>query len=312
MATGNIGVTPVDAFIPEIWSKEVIRTASAKSIFSSLVRRDFDGEIREAGDKVHIPLLSAVTTGSKLEDTAVTYTNYSESTKDITIDQHPYFAFRVEDIARVQSKPNLITGYAAQGGSAIALDVDTNLATLIQNAAITQNVGAQASSGAVYGDITDAVIRNAIQLLDEANAPEENRYLVISPAQKNAMLGIAKFVDASQIGDNSVIRTGLFGRIYNVDVYVSNNLQQTASVASVASVASSGGASEIPGVAEVLGHKDCMMFQREAFALCTQISPRVQSEYNLDHLATSVVGDMLYGSGILVPTYAVQVRTTVE
>ncbi len=299
MATGNITTTQVDAFIPEVWSKEIIYQTTNASIFASIVRRDFDGEIENQGDKVHIPLFSAVTVGDKTGNAPVDYTNYSESTKDITINKHKYFAFRVEDIASIQSQPDLIAGYAAQGGRGLANTIDQDLANLVTNAAITQNVGATDAGGA-YIDMTDAVIRNAIQLLDEANAPETDRFMVISPAQKNALLGIDKFVDASKIGDADVIRRGLFGSIYGVLVYVSNNLPD------VAAVASSAGGAGVPA------HKTCMIFHKEAFALCTQLQPRVQAAYDLDYLATSIVGDALYGIGILVPDFTVQVRTTTE
>jgi N4-gp56 family major capsid protein len=299
MATGNINTTSVDAFIPEVWSKEIIYQATNATVFGQLVVRKYDGEIANKGDKVKVPLFSAVSTGDKSGDTAVVYSNYSETTKDITIGTHKYFAFRVEDIASIQSSPDLISGYAAQGGRALANAQDVSIATLGVNAAITQNVGATTSAGA-YTDITDAVIRSAIQKLDEASAPEEDRFLVISPAQKNALLGIAKFVEADKSGDNTTLKTGLFGQIYGVRVYISNNLQ------TVASVASSSGAAAIPQ------HITCMMFQKGAFALATQLDARVQSAYDLDHLATSVVGDTLYGAGILVPTFAVQVRATYE
>jgi N4-gp56 family major capsid protein len=298
MATGNMTTTTLDAFIPEVWSKEVILTAIAASVITPLVRTDWDGEIREEGDVVHIPLLSAVTIGDKQANTAVTYTNYTESTQDITIDKHKYFAFRVEDIARVQSKPELLTAYAGQGGKGLGKQMDTDVSLLVNNASVTQNVGAT-TSGA-YSDITDAVIRNAIQLLDEANAPEEDRFLLISPAQKNALLGIDKFVEANKIGDNTVIRKGLFGEIYGVMIYVSNNLPSTTSVASSS------------GASAILAAKNCIMFQREGIGLATQLNPRVQSAYDIDHLATSVVGDVLYGAGLLVPAFVVDVRCTAE
>ncbi|MFC1855024.1 phage capsid protein [Thermodesulfobacteriota bacterium] len=298
MAIGNITTTSVDAFVPEVWSKEIIYQTTNASIFASLSRRDFDGEIENKGDTVHIPLLSAISVGDKSGNSPVDYTNYSESTKDILINKHKYFAFRVEDIARIQAQPDLIAGYAAQGGRGLANSIDKDIAGLANDAAITQNVGT--TTAGAYDDISDAVIRAAIQELDEANAPETDRYLVISPAQKNALLGIDKFVSADKVGDANVIRKGLFGQIYGVLVYVSNNLLD------VALVASSAGGPLVPA------HKACMMFHKEAFALCTQLQPRVQAAYDLDYLATSVVGDVLYGSGILVPEFAVQVRTTTE
>jgi len=295
MATGNMTTTTVAAFIPEIWSKEVILSATNRMVMGKLVRTDFDGDIKQFGDTVHVPVFSTVTVGSKAANTAVTYTNYTESTKDISINKHKYFAFRVEDIAKIQASPDLLAGYAAQGGAGIAKQIDTDVGALI-TAGITQNVGTMNTSA--WGDITDALLRSAIQKLDEAEAPEENRHLVITPAQKNALLGIDKFVEASKRGDGvNPIPTGLFGEIYGVTVWVSNNLP------TVASVASSGGG------AHVHDYKANILFQKEAFALCTQLMPRVQAVYDIDYLATSVVGDVLYGTGTLIPSFGCQIRT---
>ena len=71
MATGNITKTSIDAFIPEVWSKEIIYQTTNASIFAGLVKRDYDGEIENKGDKVHIPLFSAVTVGDKSANTPV-------------------------------------------------------------------------------------------------------------------------------------------------------------------------------------------------------------------------------------------------
>ena len=295
MATGNMTVTTLDAFIPDIWSKEVIYTAVNKSVMAGLVRRDFDGEISEMGNTVKIPIYSEVTVSDKTANTAVIYTNYTETTKDIVINKHKTFAFRVDDIAKVQAKPAVLANYAAQGGLSIAKQVDVDVSALITAGDVTQNVGTMAT--AAWGNVTDALLRSAIQKLDEANAPEEDRYLIITPAQKNALLGIDKFVEADKIGDNNVIRRGLFGQLYGVLIYVSNNLPTVASVAS-----SNGGA-------HVHDYKGCCLFQKNAFGLAIQQQPRVQSAYDIDYLATSVVGDVLYGVKTLQPTFACQIRT---
>lgn len=304
MATGNVTTTTVDAFIPEIWSQESIFATTNASVFlnNSLVRVDWNDTMVK-GDTLHIPKFSAVTVGTKNAGSDVTFTNYTESTKDISIDQHKYFAFKVEDIARVQASPDLVAGYSMQGGAGLAKDIDTYIAALIQNTTVTQNVGNLNTAGTAYGDITDAVIRNGIQLLDEANAPDADRHLVISPEQKNAILGIDKFVLDSSLGDNSRIRTGIIGSIpmYGLTVWVSNNLAVTASSASVSA-----------GSPLQVKRKDCMMFQKEAFGVVIQKQPTVNSWYNPAAIATEVVGDIIYGAADIEPTFAVEVRTTYE
>ena len=72
------------------------------------------------------------------------------------------------------------------------------------------------------GSLNDSKILEGIQYLDEANAPQDNRHLVITPAQKNFMLKIDKFVDASKLGATTPILTGRFGQIYGINVWVTN------------------------------------------------------------------------------------------
>ena len=41
-------------FIPEVWSAAILEALRAKLVFPSLCNRDYEGDIREAGDTVHI------------------------------------------------------------------------------------------------------------------------------------------------------------------------------------------------------------------------------------------------------------------
>lgn len=299
MATGAMTTTTLDAFIPEIWSQEARLAAQNATRMAGIVTTKYD-KYAQKGDTVHIPNIAAVSTGTKSGNSDVTYTTNTESTIDISLNQHKYFAFVAEDIVKIQTDMDLVTQYSAQGGRSLANVWDAAIASLIVNASVTQNVSSQASAGAAHGAITDAVIRSGIQLLDEANAPENDRYLVISPAQKNAMLGIDKFVNASTKGAGQTIVNGEFGNIYGVTVVVSNNLPDTTSVASSS------------GASAILGRKNCMLFQKEGLAFATQMAPRVQSAYNLTKLGDEVVGDIIYGTGLIVAGFCVQVRTTDE
>jgi len=296
MATGNVTTTTIDAFIPDVWSNEVIYQTVNASVLARFVKTNYDGEIAAYGNTVKVPKYSAVTIGSKSGNTAVTYTTYTESVATITIDKHKYAAFRVEDIAVAQSKPDSIAAYSAQAGRGLAKQIDTDVSSLLVDSAVTQNVGTMASSA--WGDITDALIRSAVQKLDEANAPEAGRVLVVTPAQKNVILGLDKFSKADSLSGD-VIRTGMLGTIYGCTVVVSNNLPTVASVASVAT----------PATPHVHDYKVNAVFQNEAFALATQKSARVQAAYDIDYLATSVVADVLYGTGVLMPTFVCQIRT---
>jgi N4-gp56 family major capsid protein len=300
MATGKITKTTVDNWIPTHYSPDVILGMTARAVISQLVRRpDLEGLVNTSGKSVKIPEIGAQTARDKVAGTDVTYDQATEPVKTINLDQHKYVAHTIEKSGELQALPALMQVYATQDSRAIAKATDVYVSDLVTLAGVTQNVGATDSAGA-YADITDAVIRSAIQFLDEAEAPEENRYLVISPAQKNALLGIDKFVEADKIGDNGVIRTGLFGQVYGVNIYISNNLADTASVASSS------------GAAAILGRKNCVMFQSEAFGLVVQQDPEVMTEDSVDALGVKMAVDTIFGAGLLVEEYVVQVRTTDE
>ena len=142
------------------------------------------------------------------------------------------------------------------------------------------------------GGIDAAALRAAILVLDAANAPLDNRALVISPTQKNVMLGVDEFVSMTYLGnqpDNVPTRTGLLGEIYGVPVFVSSN------------VISSGTS---PSVVE---HN--LLFQKGAFALAIQLGPRVQANYIPQYLGTLVTVDVIYGVAELRDPFAVDLQT---
>jgi hypothetical protein len=300
MATGNVTKTTLDAWLPTHYSPVVQFGLVEKSVMAPLVRRpDLEGLVTFSGKIAKYPVIASNDARDKAVNTAVTYDNNTEGSVTINLDQHKYVARIIEESAEIQSIAPALNGYAMQDNKSISKAVDIFMSALITNAAITQNVSSQASSAAAHGDITDAVIRNAIQLLDEAEAPEEDRFLVISPEQKNALLGIAKFVEADK-SNNDTIKTGKFGEIYGVEVLISNNLADTTSVASSS------------GAAAILGRKNCMLFHKEAFDLVMQRDIGVITEESADHIGIKMVTHAMFGGAVARAAYAVQVRTTDE
>jgi len=63
-----------------------------------------------------------------------------------------------------------------------------------------------------------------METLDEADVPEDERSIVIDPSSKADLLKIDKFVRNDYVRE-VVIPTGRFGNIYNMGVYITNNLE---------------------------------------------------------------------------------------
>jgi hypothetical protein len=286
----NFTTTTSAAFIPEVWSAATIVATENKLIVAPKVKR-FDADVAQYGDIIHVPNVSNFSAArDKSANTTLTLDTITETSTDITINQHKYVSFMVEDVTAKQSKYNLVTEYTDRAGYAIAKAVDTSLLDLYTGFTTTD-------AGSYETDITDAGILAAIQQLELNDVPMEDRCFIVHAGQLTALLAIDKFVKADFLGQYDQptrVETGaasstLFGTLYGIPVYFTNNVSVTAGTTVY--------------VHNVLIHK-------EAWALAMQMAPRVQMEYQINYLADQVVTDVMYGVQTLRPTFGVELRST--
>lgn len=287
----NFTTTTSAVFIPEVWSMRTLDATESKLVAAKLVSR-FDADVSEKGDVVHIPEVSNFTQArDKAAGTDITLDAITESEKTITINQHKYVAFAVEDKLAKQSGYDLVGHYTQKAGYQIANAVDTSILELWSDLTTTD-------VGSYESDITAASLVAAIQTLMQNDVPREDMAFVVDASQAGAMLNVADFVRADYIGNQNEftrIVTGvdsayMYGTLYGIPVYYSTNVQKT-----------SGTTTSVHN----------MLFHKEAFALAMQMAPRVQKQYEITKLADIVVTDVLYGVQTIRPDFGVEIRSSV-
>lgn len=252
-------------FIPTLWSSQLAKKFYTATVFSEIANTDWAGEIKGMGDKVVINTIPTLTVNKYVVGQGLNYEVPTPSTIELQIDQGLYFAFQVNDVIEYQSKPNLMDIFSNDAGMQMKIKVDsTTLFNLCLNpaytdvktanvsgatinsvsgmgAALTSNSGttAGAKSGAYnLGNNTAPVAltgSNVLQLLtsfsgvlDEANVPETDRFLIIDPLTRNLLMQ-SNLAQAQFMGDSqSMVRNGKIGTIDRFTVYVSNNLPKGA------------------------------------------------------------------------------------
>ena len=272
MATGAtefIDNTTADVFIPEIWSPLAIVAREQQLVFAKLVDRRFEDGL-SAGDTIHVPGVSDLAARTKSTNTAITYETVTESNTDITISTHKYAAIAVESITKVQNNRDQLQLYAGKLGYALGLDVDDTLAGLPDN--FSQTVGTLAAEN-TYHDYL-----RAIQYLDDANAPAESRYFVISPAAEVGLMkqDIYTNNDYTMLhgeGRNTALEFAYVSSFLNIPVYRTANVEGSNSA----------------------GH-DNTLFQKESLALVMQMAPQMHSMFDIDYFADKVAIEQLYGT----------------
>jgi len=239
-------------FIPTLWSGKLMKKFYEESLFGAIANTDWEGEIRNYGDTVVINTVPDVVVRDYSAGAQLQYDVPEGETFTLTIDHGKYFAINIEDVMKKQSQipfQDLVAKEAAyQMKMAIDYDViygvffDKTTGTFKTNAKgagalAPENYGAGAgavSSAYDLGTDTDPValtssnilsyITMLSSVLDEANVPEDGRYLVISPYDRYLLMN-SNLAAANLMGDaQSTLRNGRIGRIDRFDIYVSHSI----------------------------------------------------------------------------------------
>lgn len=230
-------------FIPEIWSGKLIANYYDATVLSAISNTDYEGEIKNSGDTVNIRTTPTVTIRNYVKGQSLTVENPDNPKLQLLIDKGKYFACNADDVDKIQADVNLMDMWARDASENMKIAIDSDILTDILpdigafNKGLTAgeqsasfNLGTSGSPLTVTKDgaggtvsVTDLIV-DLGTVLDEANSPEQNRYLVI-PAKMAGLIKKSELKDASLSGDGiSLVRNGRLGMIDRFTLYVSHNL----------------------------------------------------------------------------------------
>lgn len=213
----------VDTFIPEVWHASLMTALRDSYVFAGLVNRDYEGDIAEAGDTVHIGALSDVTIKDYVKNvTKIDPDTLATTDQTLVIDQSKMFAFEVDDIdaRQVKNSGDLLNKAALSAADGLGQNLDTYVSGLMVAGA--GNVIAP-DSAATPDEAYKIVVKVKVKA-DRAKMPVEGRFLVVSPEFHGLLLQDNRFIDASRYGSTEPILRGEVGRVLNFRVMVSNRV----------------------------------------------------------------------------------------
>jgi N4-gp56 family major capsid protein len=297
LGTNNVVQSTVNTagFIPEVWSDEIIAAYKKNLVAANLFKKmSMKGK---KGDVMHFPSPARGSAAVKTASSQVTLIAESGTEKTVTINQHYEYSRLIEDFAEVQALSSLRRFYTDDAGYALATRIDTSLIQLGRGAQGGTAGSAAYDKAYLAGDgstfyvdgtnvgtaLTDAGLRRAIQRLDDQDVPMDGRFLIVPPATRNTMMGLARFTEQAFIGDGATIRNGQIGDVYGVKVFVTTNADTATTTTT----------------------RVALLAHPEAFVLVDQLGVRVQTQYKQEYLGTLLTADTLYGVGELRDTSAV-------
>lgn len=256
-------------FIPTVWSATIERERERRVVAAKLCWREFEGEIKDAGDTVKIQGVTRPTIGTYTKNTtSITPENLNDQSTILKVDQSKYFAFEIDDIDKVQGKGNVMAAQMAEAAAALAEDMDDYIYSLYGDAGETIDC-ANLTSATVFSKIM-----SGIKELWSKNVPKnEEIYLEVSPGMLEKMV-LARIVKADP--NEKTVDNGYVDGFLGTKVYMSN------------------------GIYNDNTYDYCFLRTKKAIALADQFS-KIEAYRPENSFSDAVKGLHLYGAKVIRP-----------
>lgn len=231
-------------FIPEIWSGKLIEKFYASTVLAAISNTDYEGEIKNKGDRVKIRTKPTITIRNYDADGLLGLDRPTGGSIELFIGNGKYFSLILDDVMEIQSDLNILSMWSDDAAQQLKITVDQDVLDGIvgQMAAANQGIAAGVITGslnlgvkgtplAVVGrnpgagqvELIDILMRMG-QVLDEQNIPEVGRWVVM-PAWAGRQIKQSELRQAYLSGDSvSMLRNGRLGMVDRFTIYISNLL----------------------------------------------------------------------------------------
>ena len=310
----------------KVFSGEVLSTFQESNRFMDkhMVRTIASGKsaqfpvIGTAGTKYAVP-------GESLVEDAGYLSQVKHNEKVINIDQFLTSNVMVADADELMNHYDIRSEYSSAIGRALAKQMDTNILSTIYAAAkadatITGGNGGDVLTG---GSLTNGATMvslafDAAQKMDEKDVPQEDRFMAVRPQQYYALAQETNLLDRDFGGANGVYAEGSVLKVAGFTIVPTNNLRSDDDTPAVGEDPTDdagirndpfGADGEDYGSGVNFSTLCALHFHKSAVGTVKLQDLSVESEYQLERLATLYVAKFMCGHGILRPEAAVAVTT---
>ena len=273
MALIDTDTVNASTFIPTLWSRLTADAREENLVMANTFDRRYEAEAgKQPYNTINIQSVPNLTVGATLGvGGTLTHTEASMNARVVlSIDTHAYRSFDLEVELEQLSNVDLMAKLTHKAGYAVSLRIDDDAAGMVDDFA-TNLVGTLAVP-LTYDDVVQGW-----RLLEEALAPQGNRWFVMHPTQAGEFYKEERFINqlyGKTIGgmDGKSLRDSVAVNIFGLKWVSSGNVEGT----------------------NAAGH-DNGIYHSEAVALAIVDNMRMEKQYELDTDSTKVAVHALYG-----------------
>jgi hypothetical protein len=233
---------PITAFNVNVWSNKVIERLRRENVALAVAANtDYEGDVREAGDTVYVPMYGRVSWSGYKKDQDIEYQEIGATKEPFQVNDAEYFAFRVEDIEGERSDYALEERYASEGMASLNELVDDKIFSYYTAAHAANAIGSAGAPVSLNGDTSSFWIQlvEMEKRLNAMNVPQAGRWAIIGADAKAWLSRDTNLLKSAQPIAETVLRTGrpgmtsatapgYVGTLNNFDIYMSTNLPRPA------------------------------------------------------------------------------------
>jgi hypothetical protein len=215
-------------FIPTVWAARLLVALESSLVYgqSIVCNRDYEGEIRQAGNTVKIASIGDVDVNDYTKDTDIAApTVLTDTEQNLLIDQAKYFNFYVDSVDRAQQNVNVLDEAMRRSAWKLRDVADAYLAGLIEAAVpVSNTIGTALSPEVPTKDTAYEFLVDLSVKLDEANAPIDGRWVVVPAWFHGLLLKDERFIKAGTRMSDTRLRNGEVGEAAGFAILKSNNV----------------------------------------------------------------------------------------
>ena len=260
-------------FISTVWSENLYKQLNTKYVAVANCNREWEGEIKQKGDRVKIVGLNNVTIQDYTKNTNLSSPAVlSDMSRELIINQAKAFNFQIDDIDRAQSTPKLMDEAVRIAANALANEADKYVFSL--HGAVTSD-HVLTVEHITEVNILDTIIEGVLRL--QSSGVTDEIVLEVTPTIASLILKAKLNVSTN---NSEVLEHGCIGYIAGCKIFVSKNVAVT--------------------VSENEEKHKCFMRTKRAIAFAEQLS-EIEAYRPELRFADAVKGLMLYGAKLVYP-----------
>lgn len=210
-------------FIPTVWSADLLKERERACVAVSLCNKDYEGDIKDVGDRVKILGVGRPTISKYVKNsTVITPEQLQDQSTMLEITEADMFAFLIDDIDKRQAKGDLKNAEMKEAAQAMAESADNFVYGKYGDAGTTITASSITSADVL------STMTSALKALWSFNVPKtEEIYFEVSPAFMEKLV-LAKIL-YGQPNENT-IQNGYVGNLpmLGAKVYLTNGIYNDA------------------------------------------------------------------------------------